>query len=137
MHMTDLERARAVFMTTTFATQGAGCVIDAVADGYAKCSMELGAGHLNSLGVPMGGAVFTLADFAFGVASNFDRDVFVSSAADIHFMAPAKGKMLIAEAKQIRCGRRTCLFSVDVADDEGTAVAYVTVTGMMVQERKK
>jgi acyl-CoA thioesterase len=99
--------------------------------------MVLGPEHLNSLGVPMGGAVFTLADFAFGVASNFDRDVFVSSAADIHFMAPAKGKVLYAEAKQIRCGRRTCLFSVDVTDDVGTAVAYVTVTGMMTQERKK
>lgn len=135
--MTDLERARGVFMSTTFATKQAGCVIDGVADGYAKCSMVLGPEHLNSLGVPMGGAVFTLADFAFGVASNFDRDVFVSSAADIHFMAPAKGKVLYAEAKQIRCGRRTCLFSVDVTDDVGTAVAYVTVTGMMTQERKK
>jgi acyl-CoA thioesterase len=124
-------------MTTAFATEQAGCVIDAVADGYAKCSMTLGPEHMNSLGVPMGGAVFTLADFAFGVASNFDRNVFVSSAADIHFMAPAKGGVLFAEAKQIRCGRRTCLFSVDVTDELGTAVAYVTVTGMMVQERNK
>ena len=133
--MTDLERARKVFMTTTYATDLTGCVIDAVANGYARCSLTLGQEHMNSLGVPMGGAVFTLADFAFGVASNFDRDVFVSRSAQIHFLAPARGKTLYAEASEIRSGRRTCLFSVAVTDDEGTDVAYVTVSGSPVKER--
>ena len=135
--MTDLERARAIFDRTTFATQQAGCVLEAVAAGYAKCSMALGPEHMNPLGVPMGGAVFTLADFAFGVASNFDRDVFVSSAAEIHFLASAKGKTLYAEASQIRSGRRTCLFAVTVTDELGTNVAYVTISGMKIRERKK
>ncbi len=134
--MTDLERARRVFETTTFATGQAGCVIDAVGAGYALCSMALTPQHMNSLGVPMGGAVFTLADFAFGVASNFDRDVFVSSSAEIHFLAPAKGAVLRAEAREIRSGRRTCLFAVTVTDELGTQVAYVTVSGMRTAERK-
>ena len=133
--MTDLERARKVFMTTTYATKQTGCVIDAVGPGYARCSLTLGAEHMNSLGVPMGGAVFTLADFAFGVASNFDRDVFVSRSAQIHFLAPAAGRVLYAEAREIRSGRRTCLFSVTVTDDVGTNVAYVTVSGSKVKER--
>lgn len=133
--MTDLDRARRVFHSTTYATEVTGCVIDAVADGYARCSLALEPRHMNTLGVPMGGAVFTLADFAFGVASNFDRDVFVSSAADVHFLAPARGSALIAEARQIRCGRRTCLFSVTVTDDLGTSVAYLAVSGVKVRER--
>lgn len=135
--MTDLERAREIFGGTVFATEQAGCVIEAVAPGYAKCSMALERRHTNSLGVPMGGAVFTLADFAFGVASNFDRDVFVSASADVHFMSMARGKVLYAQAREIRSGRRTCLFSVDVTDDTGAAVAYLTFSGMMVRERKK
>ncbi|MCD8323022.1 MAG: PaaI family thioesterase [Oscillospiraceae bacterium] len=135
--MTDLERARHAFYSTTFATEVTGCVIDAVGDGYARCSMALTPAHKNSLGVPMGGAVFTLADFAFGVASNFDRDVFVSSAAEIHFLTASQGKILTAEAKEIRTGRQTCLFAVTVTDDLGKQVAYVTVTGMKVGERKK
>ena len=134
--MTDLERARKVFMTTTFATEQAGCVIEAVADGYAKCSMAVTPRHMNSLGVCMGGAIFTLADFAFGIASNFDRDVFVSSAADIHFIAPGTGKILSAEARQVRAGRRTCLFAVTVTDETGAQVAYVTVSGVKTRERK-
>ena len=135
--MTDLERARSVFMTTTFATERVGCVIKAVSDGYARCSLALGPEHMNSLGMPMGGAVFTLADFAFGVASNFDRDVFVSSAAEVHFLAPAGGSVLYADAREIRSGRRTCLFAVTVTDELGTNMAYVTVSGVRVRERGK
>ena len=135
--MTDLERARAIFDKTTFATQQAGCVLEAVSPGYAKCSMAIGPEHMNPLGVPMGGAVFTLADFAFGVASNFDRDVFVSSSAEIHFLASARGSSLYAEAKEIRSGRRTCLFAITVTDDMGTNVAYVTISGIKIKERKK
>lgn len=135
--MTDLERAREIFDRTAFATERAGCVIDAVEPGWARCSMALTPEHMNPLGVPMGGAIFTLADFAFGVASNFGRDVFVSSSAEIHFLASSRGSVLYAEAKEIRSGRKTCLFSVDVTDDLGVRVACVTVSGIKIRERGK
>lgn len=133
----DTERARQVFQKTTFATEVTGCVIDEAAPGYALCSLALEPRHMNALGNPMGGVVFTLADFAFGVASNFDRDVFVSTTADVHFLAAARGKILRAEAREIRCGRRTCLFSVTVTDDLGTDVAYLTMAGIWAAGRKK
>ena len=133
--MNDLERARAVFMKTPFAAQAVGCTIEAVGDGWARCALALRPEHENALGQVMGGAIFTLADFAFGVASNFDRDVFVSTAADVHFMAPAQGRVLTAEAREIRSGRRTCLFSVTVTDELGTQAAYMTVSGHMVRQR--
>lgn len=124
--MTDLERARRVFSRTAFAVTLTGCVIEAVAPE-----------HLNALGQPMGGAVFTLADFAFGVASNFDRDVFVTTSAETHFLTPAKGAVLTAEARELRCGRRTCLFEVTVRDELGTDVAYMTMSGLKTMERRK
>lgn len=135
--MTDLERARAVFMKTPFAAGLTGCEIEEAGQGRAVCSLALGPQHMNALGQPMGGAIFTLADFAFGVASNFDRDVFVSTSADVHFISPAKGGALYAEAREIRSGRRTCLYSVEVSDELGMRVAYVTVSGMLVRRRDK
>lgn len=135
--MKDLERARSVFSKNTFAAEEVGCRIDEVGDGWAVCSLAIEPRHRNALGAPMGGAVFTLADYAFGVASNFDRDIFVSSAADVHFLAPARGSKLIAEAREIRSGRRTCLFSVTVTDEIGTKAAYLTVTGVKIADREK
>ena len=85
----------------------------------------------------MGGAVFTLADFAFGVASNFDRDVFITTSASVHFLAPARGGVLTAEARQLHLGRRTCLFEIAVRDGTGAEVAYMTMSGLKTMERKK
>ena len=134
--MTDLERARRVFHSTVYATEVTGCVIEDIRPDYARCTMAIEPKHMNSLGVPMGGAVFTLADFTFGVCANFDKDVFVTASADSHFLAAAKGKTLIAEAREIRSGRRTCLYAVTVTDELGTNVAYFTFSGVRSMTRK-
>ena len=73
--MDYLENARRVFKEDYFATEAAGIVIDEVEPGYAKCTMPLGKIHKNAAGNVMGGAVFTLADFAFGVAANTEERV--------------------------------------------------------------
>lgn len=135
--MTDVERATEIFKTTVYATEVTGVVIDEIRPDYCRCHFDIDARHMNTLGIVMGGAVFTLADFAFGICANFDKDVFVTASADSHFLAPAKGKRLIAEAREIRSGRRTCLFSVTVTDELGTDVAYFTFSGIHAGERKK
>ena len=133
--MTDLERARAVFSRITYATEVTGCVIEAVGDGRATCSLTLTDAHRIGLGIPMGGAVFTLADFSFAVASNFDRDVYLSTGAEIRFLTPAKGRVLTAEAAPVHLGRRTCLYEVTVRDELGTLVSLVTVSGSLARKR--
>ena len=87
---------------------------------------------MRSAGTPQGGAVFTLADFAFAVACNgFADRIAVSLQHDITYLAPAKGKTLIAEAIRQKAGRSTCFCTVDVTDDLGTHVAYMTVNGFI------
>lgn len=135
--MTDVQRAGEIFKTTVYATEVTGCVIEEIRTDYCRSYFDIGPRHMNTLGIVMGGAVFTLADFAFGVCANFDKDVFVTASADSHFMAPAKGTRLIAEARAIRSGRRTCVYAVTVSDDLGTQVAYFTFTGVWVAARKK
>lgn len=135
--MTDVQRANEVFKTTAYATEVTGCEIEEIRPDYCRCAFAIQPKHMNTLGIVMGGAVFTLADFAFGVCANFDKDVFVTASADSHFLAPARGTRLIAEAREIRSGRRTCLYSVTVTDDLGTDVAYFTFSGIRSGERKK
>ena len=88
---------------------------------------------MNANGTPMGGAIFTLADFAFAVAANgFAERVTVSQHASVTFLAPAKGKELRAEATCLKAGRTLCLYEVRITDELGVCVAHVTVNGFTV-----
>ena len=133
--MTDLEKARAYFAGDLYATETTGIVIEAAAEHYAKCSLTLTKAHCNALGRPMGGAIFTLADFAFAVAANLCPPGSVSLTSQITYLAPARGAVLTAEAHMIKSGRTTCFYQVDVTDEQGTRVAFVTVSGAMLRQQ--
>ena len=77
--MPTLEEIRATFAADRFATEAAGCEIRLAEPGHAICAMTLHPHHLNAAGTPQGGAIFTVADFAFAVAVNaFAEQVTVS-----------------------------------------------------------
>ena len=78
----------------------------------------------------MGGATFTLADYTFAVASNFNQPQTVSVTSQINFIGMAKGTKLISESRLIKDGRSTCLYEIDITDDLGTKIAFVTISGM-------
>lgn len=131
----NLSQLKDKFIDDLFVSDGLGAVIDEASYGYAKCSMEIEPRHCNALGIPMGGAVFTLADFAFAVASNQNgRDV-VTQASQVTFLKSAKGKHLTAIAKQVKDGKRICFYEVKVTDELGTEVAFVTINGYVVNDR--
>ena len=81
--MNLLEEAKAYFQNDRFATDN-GAVIEEVTRDYAVCSLQLTDHHRNAMGNVMGGAVFMLGDFAFAVASNFQKAATVSATPD-HF----------------------------------------------------
>lgn len=128
--MTDLEQAREFFGEDYYATKVTGIEIEEVGDHYARCSLELTRNHKNAYGGVMGGAIFTLADYTFAVASNFRQPQTVSVTSQINFIGRAKGSRLIAESRLIKDGRTTCLYGIDVTDELGTKVAFVTISGM-------
>ena len=97
MNAQKLEQIQKVFANDRFATEN-GVVIDEVDDGYAKCSLEIQPHHLNAGGTVMGGAIFTLADFTFAVASNWNKPLNVSTTSQITYLGTAKGARLVAEA---------------------------------------
>lgn len=80
----------------------------------------------------MGGAIFTLADFTFAVASNWNKGLYVSLTAQITYLGKTKGNKLIAEAKVMKEGRTTCYYLVEINDDLGNQVAHVTMSGFAV-----
>ena len=83
----------------------------------------------------MGGAIFTLADFAFAVASNCAGTGVVTLTSQISYLGTAKGERLIAEARRVKQGRSTGYYTVSVRDELGNPVAEVTGTGFVVQPK--
>lgn len=128
--MTELEKAREFFGKDLFATEATGIVIEEIGDHYARCTMEIRDIHKNAYGGVMGGATFTLADYTFAVASNFNQPQTVSVTSQINFIGMAKGKKLVAESHLIKDGRSTCLYGIDIRDDMDNKVAFVTISGM-------
>ncbi len=131
--MGTLEEAREEFSKDLYATELSGAVIDSIGENYAKCSMILTDKHRNAYGGIMGGAIYTLADFAFAVASNFGKEeATVSVVGQASFMSQPKGSTLFAEAGLIKDGRHNCFYEVRVTDDLDRIVAVVTFNGAKV-----
>lgn len=127
--MTELERAREFFAGDLYATEATGIVIDEVGEGYAKVSLRLDKRHQNAVGHVMGGVMFTMADFAFAVSTNRGGNITVSTVAQISHLASPKGKVLYAESRLLKDGKRCCFYQVDVTDDTGAYIASVTFNG--------
>ena len=68
-------------------------------EGYSRVTMDC-AGKMNPGGVAHGGAIFSLADQAFGIAANCCGTHRVAVSVSIQYIAPAKGK-LVAVAKRV------------------------------------
>ena len=77
----------------------------------------------------------TLADFAFAGAANAMGRTTVSTGITTHFLRPGTGNKLFAVARKIHHGRATCLYQVEVTDEQGKQIASVSVTGFTVDEK--
>jgi len=132
--MEYLEKAKQFFQDDLYATETTGIEILAAEPGYAKCALKLDDRHKNAMGQVMGGVFFTMADFAFAIASNLGGTPTVTQTSQIVFLSPVKGSTLYAETEKIRGGRRTCFYKILISDDTGAQNAYVTTTGFVVEK---
>ena len=123
-----LDRIRDLFKGDRYATE-TGAIIDELGDHYAKCSLLITEHHKNAMGGVMGGVYFTLADFTFAVASNWENPGVVGLNCDISFVGVPKTERIIAEAHLIKDGRTICTYNVEIHDEAGNPVAAVQCVG--------
>ena len=105
-----------------------GIALQNGAEGRAEVAMSIDDRHLNFNGGCHGGAIFALADTAFGLASNSHGPVAVGIDAHITFQAPVRrGDRLVARATEIQRSRRIGVYRIDVArSDPGDAETLVS-----------
>lgn len=131
----DCEKLREFLNTNDLFCRYCGIRITNIAPGEAEAELPVTQDMMNSRNVVQGGAIMTLADFAFAGASNAMGHTTVSTGLNINFLRPGSGKKLIAKAKKIHHGRSTCLYQVDVFNDESKLIAAVSVSGFIVDEK--
>jgi acyl-CoA thioesterase len=94
-----------------------------VTPGRAKVRMKIRDLHKNSHGTVHGGAIFTLADAAFALASNSHGIPAAAISASITFMKSARAGTLIAEAEEFAANPKLATYTVTVTDGDGERIA--------------
>ena len=81
----------------------------------------------------MGGAIFTLVDFVFAVASTSVHHPTVAQQVSVNFLNRPKGEKLTAKAECRKDGRNSIVYMVNVSDDTGRDIATALMTGYKVR----
>ena len=118
-----MESVRKMFENDQFARH-ANVELVSVSEGHAVAQMTLKPHHLNGLHIAQGGAIFTLADFAFAAAANSHGSVAVAANVNISFMKSAASGTLRAEAKEVARNFKLGTYTVEVRDERGELIAF-------------
>jgi acyl-CoA thioesterase len=95
-----------------------------VQEGYAKVEMRFTQDLENMFGMAHGGAIFSLIDAAFEIASNSHGTMAVALNMNINYLAsPKKGALLTAEAREINKTKKTAAYDIHATDDSGKLLA--------------
>jgi acyl-CoA thioesterase len=113
---------------------GAGVRLVDCGPGRAVARMTLRPAHLNGVGVAQGGAIFTLADFAFAVACNTHGPVALAIEVTISFLAATTRGTLTATAIEVARSARLSRVEVEVRDAAGTRVALFHGTAYVTRD---
>jgi acyl-CoA thioesterase len=101
----------------------AGIELVDVSPGRATVRMEVDERHRNSHGTVHGGALFTLADTAFALASNAHGVPASAINATISYVTAASRGTLYAHAEEFSLNPKIATYTVTVTDDVGTRIA--------------
>lgn len=106
-----------------------GISLIAVTEETVTVTMPLGEHHENFYDVAHGGAVFSVADCAFSLASNAHGDMAVAIDTHLAITAPSgAGDALTATAEEVTRGRTLATYRVTVTRDDGRVCGLFTGT---------
>jgi len=118
----DTDTARTFFAGDRYAALTGVEILEAGA-GYCKARLEIQDKHLNAANVIQGGAIFTLADLAFAVASNGHGQLALAINVNISFLQGKSAGTLYATATEVGEPRRLAAYDVLITDEQDRVIA--------------
>jgi acyl-CoA thioesterase len=129
-----MQKIKEFFSTEDKFARHAGIELIGVGPGWAKANMKIEPFHFNGAGTVHGGAIFTLADFAFAVASNSHGTLAMGINTSVNFVKAAFAGTLYAEAKEQSRNAKLASYSVTITDNAGDTVAIFQ--GMVYRKKE-
>lgn len=114
-----------------------GFTVESLASGEAVVSMPCLQHVHNVFGYTHGGATFSIADTAIGLAhlaAIEEGQTATTVESRISYMRPALSGLLRATARIVKQGRTLSFYECDITDDTGRLVARVSATMMTLDE---
>ena len=130
----DTTTARKIFSRDRYAALSSIEIVSA-SKGFCTARMTIEDKHLNSVDIVHGGALFTLADLAFAVASNSHGQVALAINAHITFLRAVSAGTLTATATEVEEPGRLGTYNVIIADEDGRKVA--SFNGMVYRKNEQ
>ncbi len=130
----DYELIKAFLNENDTFAKANGIRIEVLREGYAEAVLEVNDNSLNGVKTVQGGAIFTVADFAFAGGANSWGEKCIAMSASVAFVRPGTGTVLRAVAKAASKGRRSCLFDVEVFNEQEKLVAKMSFTGFFYEK---
>ncbi len=130
----DTETARKIFASDRYAAL-TGIEIVEVRKGFCKARMQIEDKHLNAADIVQGGALFTLADLAFAVASNSHGQVAFAINVHITYLHAVSSGVLYATATEVEKPRKLGVYDVVITDESDQVIAKFN--GMVYRKNQK
>lgn len=118
-----MQKIKQFFSDQDLFARHSGIELLEVGTGTARASMTIAPYHYNGAGTVHGGAIFTLADFAFAAASNSHGTLAMGINTSMSFVKAATSGALYAEAIEESKNTKLATYSVRVTDDNNDLVA--------------
>ncbi len=93
------------------------------AKGKAKVRLKIKEHHLNGVNLVHGGAIFSLADFAFAVASNSHGTMALGINANISYVKSAEDGILTAEAIEVAKNSKLATYQINITNEKDELIA--------------
>lgn len=130
----NTQQAQQFFAADNYAALTGIKIVEA-GKGYCKTSLKIDNKHLNAAGVVQGGAIFTLADLAFAVASNSHGQLALAINVNISFLNGVSSGKLYATATEVTAPTRLGAYDVLVTNDENDIIARFN--GMVYRKKQQ
>ncbi len=129
-----MKQIKQIFATGDLFARHNGIELLEVEPGLAKASMKIQPYHFNAAKTVHGGAIFTLADFAFAVASNSHGTLAMGINTSVSFVKAATKGTLYAAAREQARNPKLASYSVQITDDADDVVAIFQ--GMVYRKKE-